>query len=166
MTRRPLILLVALAVVGCQDPYTHDDAKPQRRDPQTRTVPRASSARAELAARRFAALWTNWTWQTTAATQRELSQLAVAPLARQLRANAASARVDATLARDRPASHGTVVAAQVRADGAAAHGLVVTREQSFTNGRADLGGRRYRVYLITATLRRGRWEVSRWAPQP
>ena len=53
-----------------------------------------------------------------------------------------------------------------RAGHAQAAGIVVTREQTYTDGRADLGGRRYRVYLIRLTREPNGWGVSAWEPQP
>ena len=110
--------------------------------------------------------WINWDWRTAAKQQRALAQLAAGELARTLRANAASTRIDATIARDKPGSRGTVEAIQLTRTGTAAAGLIVTREQNSTGGRADLGGQRYRVYLVALQRRGGKWEVSRWAPQP
>jgi hypothetical protein len=110
--------------------------------------------------------WINWDWQTAAKRQRALAHLAVGELARTLRANAASARIDATFARDKPGSIGTVAAIQLTRRGGDAAGLVVTHEQSSTGEHADLGGQRYRVYLVTMQRDGGKWKVSRWAPQP
>jgi hypothetical protein len=59
-----------------------------------------------------------------------------------------------------------VAAISVSAHGGQASGLVVTHEQTYTNGRADLGGQRYRVYLIRMKRERHRWGVSAWQPQP
>jgi hypothetical protein len=110
--------------------------------------------------------WINWDWRTAAKQQRALAHLAAGELARTLRANAASARIDATIARDKPSSRGTVAAIQLTRTGTAAAGLIVTHEQRSTGGRADLGGQRYRVYLVALQRRGGKWKVSRWAPQP
>jgi hypothetical protein len=58
------------------------------------------------------------------------------------------------------------VAVDLRSRHGRTAGLVVTHEQSYTDGRADLGGAHYRVYL-TALEREGRrWEITRWEPQP
>jgi hypothetical protein len=95
-----------------------------------------------------------------------LSQSATGALAEQLRANAASARIDATLARDRPASRGTVVTTALRAQSARATGIVVTHEQALTDGHAALGGLHYRVYVVRLARASGGWEVSAWQPPP
>ena len=87
-------------------------------------------------------------------------------LAEQLRANAASARIDATVARDRPGSRGTVVTTALRASHAQADGIVVTHEQALTDGQAALGGLRYRVYVVRLARAGDGWEVSAWQPQP
>jgi hypothetical protein len=101
-----------------------------------------------------------------ATQQRHLAQLASGPLASQLRANANSARIDASLARDRPGSRGAIAAVDLTSHGPRSAGIVVTREQSYTDGHADLGGRRYRVYFIRLTREQNGWGVRAWEPQP
>lgn len=95
-----------------------------------------------------------------------MARSATGPLAEQLRANAVSARIDATLARDRPGSRGTVVTTVLRASNAQADGIVVTHEQGLTDGHAVLGGLRYGVYVVRLRRAPGGWEVSAWEPQP
>jgi hypothetical protein len=177
-------LLAALLVVGlasCADPYASDRAQPAQ-EPSPRNASPSDNARsgppaapitpgpapATTSARRaarFAARWINWDWQHAARQQRALARLATGALAEQLRANAASARIDATLARDRPGSRGTVVTTALRASNAQASGIVVTHEQALTDGHAALGGLRYRVYVVRLRAPGG-WEVSAWQPQP
>ena len=127
---------------------------------------RARRLRARGAARSFATRWVNWDWRSAASQQRTLARLATGGLARQLRANASSARVDATLARDKPGARGSVAAIDLKAGTTEVAGIVVTREQTYTDGRADLGGRRYRVYLIHLARDQNGWGVSAWEPQP
>jgi hypothetical protein len=167
-----LALAVAVALAGCQDPYANDGSRPEPARRRTAPAP-ADTAEPEPAAiparaivRSFAMRWINWDWRTAANQERDLARLATAKLGRTLRANAASARIDATVARDKPGSRGTVAAIELKTTGAVTAGLVVTREQSSTDGHADLGGRRYRVYLVALELEDENWEVSRWAPQP
>ncbi len=95
-----------------------------------------------------------------------MSRSATGALAEQLRANAVSARIDATLARDRPGSRGTVVTTALRANSSQADGIVVTHEQGLSDGHAALGGLRYRVYVVRLARAPGGWEVSAWQPQP
>ena len=66
--------------------------------PAAGPVPAARRAGAfgTRAARSFATRWVNWDWRSAASQQRALARLATGGLARQLRANASSARVDAT----------------------------------------------------------------------
>ena len=45
-------------------------------------------------------------------------------------------------------------------------GLIVTLEQTYTDGHADLGGARYHVYRVRLSRARHRWEVTAWQPQP
>ena len=65
-----------------------------------------------------------------------------------------------------PGHAGTVAAIDLKANVADAAGVVVTREQTYTAGRADLGGQRYRVYLVRLTRDAIGWGVSAWQPQP
>jgi hypothetical protein len=178
-----LALVVALAPAGCQDPYVNDGSRPEPVRTRTAAAPGDTAAPGPAAtplateadpsvrsardvARSFAMRWINWDWRTAATQDRELARLAAAKLARTLRANAASARIDATVARDKPGSRGTVAAIQLRTTGLVPAGLIVTHEQTSTDGHADLGGQRYRVYLVALELQNAKWGVSRWAPQP
>jgi hypothetical protein len=178
-----LATLVVLALAGCADPYAHDRAQPAR-EPGPQPGSPSDSARpgppaapiapalapattsARRAARTFAARWINWDWQHAASQQRALARLATGALAEQLRANATSARIDATLARDRPGSRGTVVTTALRASNAQADGIVVTHEQALTDGHAALGDLHYRVYVVRLARTPSSWEVSAWQPQP
>ena len=177
---RVLAVSLAVTMTGCQDPYARDRARPAARpsatpgdigQPGAQAGPVLSSTARPApsprgAARSFATRWVNWDWRSAAGQQRTLARLATAGLARALRANASSARVDATLARDRPGARGSVVAIDLKAGNAEAAGIVVAREQTYTEGRADLGGQRYRVYLIRLKRERNGWGVSAWEPQP
>ena len=159
--------LATVALAGCADPYAHHHPLPRQpasaaRPPRTPIAPASAAA----AARAFAKEWINWDWRSAATQQRHLAQLARGPLADQLRANANSARIDASLARDRPRSRGAIAAVDLKPSHAKAAGIVVTREQTYTDGRADLGGRRYRVYLIRLTREPNGWGVRAWEPQP
>jgi len=160
MRRTAVGLAVGVLLGGCADPYR---SAPR---PAAPPVSALSVAPAADAARTFALRWINWDWRDASTQQQVLSRLAAGELAVQLLANAASARIGASLQRDKPSRRGRVAAAEVRTAGAAARGLVVTREQSYTAGRADLGGSHYRVYLVRLVRRDARWEVSAWKPQP
>jgi hypothetical protein len=183
---RTHILLAALLVValaGCADPYERDRTQPAP-EPAPRPASPTDNARpgppaapftpplvraaapARRAARSFAEAWINWDWQHAARQQRALARLATGALAQQLRANAVSARINATLARDRPGSRGSVVTTALRASNAQADGIVVTHEQSLTDGHTALGGLRYRVYVVRLRRATGAWEVSAWQQQP
>jgi hypothetical protein len=186
MTRASTViaLAAALALAGCQDPYASHHSQPEPAGTATNAPAPSDTAApgpaatplaggtnhpsraARNVARSFATRWINWDWRTAAEQQRALAQVASGKLARMLRANAASARIDATLERDKPGSRGTVAAIQLKTSGAVAAGVIVTHEQASTDGHADLGGQRYRVYLIALQRENGEWEVSRWAPQP
>jgi hypothetical protein len=180
-----LLAFAAVVVAGCRDPYTNDQrpsslpAAPVTRtatvgdgdSPGPPIVPtsdresdRRASAREVAAA--FARGWSNWDWQRAAVQPRALARLATGGLVAQLRSSARSASADASLARDRPGARGSVIAVDLKqTDGAARAGVVVTREQSYTGGHADLGGEHYRVYLVRLVHVAGGWVVSEWAPQ-
>jgi hypothetical protein len=179
-----LAALLVVALAGCADPYTSDHARPAPPPPtssrtksgdvdrpgppvgpQPETAERPSRS-ARQAARAFATGWANWDWRSAAGQQRALAGLATGDLAQQLRANESSTRIDASLARDKPASRGIVATIDLKTSQAHAAGLVVTREQPYTDGRADLGGQRYRVYVIRLTREQNGWGVSAWEPQP
>jgi hypothetical protein len=185
--RRPIPILAlgaALAFAGCQDPYRSDHAPRAAAQTATASPPATDNARPgppagrvadvtvrreatpRRAARAFALDWANWDWRTATSGQRALARLATGDLRAQLRANARSARLDASLARDRPGSRGLVAAISLRTHGTKASGIVVTHEQTYTNGRSNLGGRRYRVYVIRMKREHQGWGVSAWQPQP
>lgn len=193
MTRRKdpaAVLLACLALVSCQDPYTHSattDAPPGRHErhpvhprPGDELPPPAPSAAAavptfpEPAARRtartvleaFCSRWANWTWRTIDRQQSELAWLATGRLAEQLAAQARQARLDRTLRRDRLAMRGRLVALDLAPPGAHGHAVCVTREQEVRNGRGELAGGRHRVYLATLEHTAHGWGVSQWQPQP
>ena len=185
MTRQarqlPVPVLLALAVAGCQDPYRQqpgDDAQRPTTAPAAHTstpgpqaglvaaVAADSSSSARSTAKAFAARWINWDWRTAAAQQHALAGLATGPLAAELQASARAARDDQSLRRDKPSGRGSIAAINLRSDGRRAAGLIVTREQTYTDGRADLGGRRYHVYVIRLAAGPDRWGVTAWQPQP
>ena len=179
---RPLAMAAALALglSGCQDPYQHDRSQSsrtatpapgdaERPGPRARALPailetQASGARA--VARAFARGWSNWDWRTLPAHQRALARLAAARLAAELSANAEASAADASLARDRPGSRGSVIAVDLHAERGRASAVVVTREQTYTAGHADLGGQHHRVYRARLTRGVHGWEVSAWTPLP
>ena len=188
MTRRTALAVTLLALLvagsGCQDPYSSqplrsspsptsnreptpgDTSRPGARIPSLAPATARGSRSPRQAARSFAARWVNWDWRTVAEQQRSLARLATGPLAQRLRANGRSARIDASLARDKPGSRGAVAAIDLTTAADQASGVVVTREQTYTDGRADLGGQRYCVYLIRLKRERNGWGVSAWEPQP
>jgi hypothetical protein len=114
----------------------------------------------------FAERWVNWSWRDVAAQQRALADLADAPYAAQLRADAAHAGVDRSLFRARPFQAGRIVAIVIRANGRRRSAVVVTHERSFTDGVEDAGGARYRVYLASLVRHETGWRVHAWQPQP
>lgn len=188
MRRRPplaaIALALAFAIAGCQDPYAGDRARSaapatqgteatpgdiDRPGPPAGPAPVAAtdpSPSARRAARVFAMRWVNWDWRSVAGQQRALARLALGDLSRALRADPSSARIDASLARDKPGSRGTVAAIELKASDMQAAGIVVTHEQTYTDDRANLGGQRYRVYIVRLSREPHGWGVSAWEPQP
>src|SRR6185437_6883018 len=112
---------------------------------------------ARCAAATFARAWVNWDWRAVAAQQRALARMAVGPLAAELQANAQTASADASLSRDRPSSRGSIVASDLHPNRGRVSGLVVTREQTYTDGHADLGGQHYRVYQAVLVRAKSGW---------
>jgi len=181
-----LVVTGVLVLGGCRDPYNarSKPATPQRAASQASTaggsgdtgrpgpppaapyLPAATGSGVRTAALAFARAWVNWDWRTAAAQQRDLAGLSAGRLAAQLRSGARASATDASLARDKPSSRGDVVAVDLKLTRRAAAGVVVTREQSYTDGHADLGGAHYRVYLTALKRIGARWEITRWEPQP
>jgi hypothetical protein len=180
-------LLAALVFGGCRDPYQpqskpvshsrdaaraipttvpNDTAGPGGPPPPAPYLPPSHRSAVRTAAATFARRWINWDWQAAAAQQRELANLAAGQLAAQLRSSARVSVTDGSLARDKPSSRGEVVAVDLKQNRGTAAGLVVTREQSYTDAHADLGGAHYRVYLTALERIAGRWGITRWEPQP
>jgi hypothetical protein len=184
MTRAALALLAALAAVAfglaaCQDPYQTNQPDPRptatgtppthgdtRATPARSITPHERATGARAVALAFARAWSNWDWRTAAGQQRALAQLAVGRLAAQLRANADAAGSDASLARDRPGSRGRVIAVDLQRHHQGVAAVVVTREQTYTDGHADLGGQHHRVYRAALSRSALGWGISAWTPLP
>ena len=156
-----LLAIVACAAAGCQDPY-HERSAAVPTAPRRTAAPSSSTDTATA----FAKRWINWNWNTLPHQQRALARLAGGRLAAGLHADADAAARDETLARDQPANRGTVAAISLNPSPGSARGLVVTRERTYTNGHADLGGARYRVYRVAISASHDGWTVTEWAPQP
>lgn len=168
--------VLGVALAGCQDPWASSSqapsaGQPARTAPATAPpsgtgTPAAGAPTARAAARAFAQRWVNWDWGDAAAQQRVLARLAHGPLAAQLRAGARAAAADRSLERDRPGARGSVLALQVEGDDRRATALAVTRERTYTDGHADLGGERHRVYRAGLERTARGWSVSEWTPLP
>jgi hypothetical protein len=181
------VLIAASALAGCgSDPYagrleqaeretraelrgdTGVDAQPPREAPaDPAPVPPAGPApTADAALRDFALRFVNWSWQDPVGQQRVLAEMATGALERELRAAIGTA-VTATRRTDRPSHSGSVEALQMRGgEGPRRDGIVVTRERSYRDGRADEGGLRWTVYLGSSERVVGGWKVSAWEAQP
>jgi hypothetical protein len=188
MTRIATPLLAALAahafgLAACQDPYQTNQQKPppaatgtppsqgdiqqpSRARPTSSITPQAPAGGARAVAVAFARAWSNWDWRTAASQQRALARLAVGRLAAQLYANADAANKDASLARDRPGSRGRIIAIHPTRDRQGVAAIIVTREQTTTDGHADLGGQHHHVYRAALSRRQHGWGVTAWTPLP
>lgn len=163
------VLVAGFVVAGCADPYARHAESGVSGHGATRPASpavRSPEPSASAAAKAFATRWVNWSWRSVTAQQRALARLATGSLADELRADARASALDESLARDKPAGRGRVAALELRPRGRGAAGLVVTREQTYTDGHADLGGLRYRVYEVAVVPTARGWQVSSWAPQP
>lgn len=161
-----VLLTVACVATGCGGTYAPRPERPPA-VPGTRSKPaETTSLAASAAASAFARRWVNWDSRSLPGQQRALGRLATGALADQLRADAESAAREGSRERPDLASRGRVAAVRLKLCRTRATGLVVTREQSYTDGHADLGGRRYRVYLFELVDADHAWSVSAWAPQP
>jgi hypothetical protein len=147
-------------------PTQHEGERQGSRAGAITASARPGPGSARHVAEAFARLWVNWDWRSAAEQQHALARLATGTLARDLRADADSSRINANLTRDKPGVHGTVATIDLKTSGASAAGIVITREQTYTEGHADLGGRRYRVYRVRLRRDQDRWTVTTWAPQP
>lgn len=136
--------------------------------PTARTVahpPADVSPTPQLAVRRFAELYVNWTYRTLAAHQHRLAAMSVGPArAAQLRA-AAHTPADTELRQGRIRNTGTIATIGLRADTPAGSFVVVTHET--TDGNSEYVGLKaaYHVTLARVQHVRGGWAVSDWQPQ-
>jgi type IV secretory pathway VirB10-like protein len=176
MTRATAVLLLALAAVGCGDPYAQPDHQPPPQPPPGEQPARKLPSRAEHvdpeelaatpedAARRAAELTTNWTGGSAARQYRELARVTIGDARRQALEAAARLQTDPQLAAPGARSTATVEAVANRHPSDARRELlVVTRERVSADG---LDETRWRVTLATAERRSGGWALSRWEPQP
>jgi hypothetical protein len=118
-----------------------------------------ASARAVLTA--FARAWTNWSWRTILGSERQRALLATGALRRQLSRDRAGAQADATLARDRIASRGAVLAIDLQRRSPA---YVVVRETQTSAGVEAIGDSAIRVYRARLARTARGWLVAAWAP--
>lgn len=189
-----VLVVIALGVAGCSDPYaapppdradqptssptaTPEQAasRPQVGDTQPAAAPptpisepptrRALSSPTTLA-RAYAEQAVNWDWRGLANGLRVQRGLAAGPLEAELQRTAASVAVDESLARDRPGGRGHVLAVAVSGHGAERRVVVVTREQELQRGHATLEGERARVYTGAARLTDAGWRMWRWEREP
>jgi len=192
MRQATTILLVGLsaAVAACapEDPYTADrqDAR-ARQDEQLRraqaagdelappavardSAPPYAGARAsedpERIVRHFCAQWANWSYRTIERQQRRLAELSTVRLAAALAPTSSQRGLDTTLARDRFAVRGAVVAIDLEPGATRRRALCVTREEELEQGRDPLGDGVHRVYFARLQRSDNRWSVAAWQPQP
>ena len=190
-----VLLLAAGPLAGCglEDPYTTDQPADPTAPPAARfeeqlrrgqargdelappapagdSAPLYAGMRAaagpERLVREFCAQWANWSYRTIARQQRRLAQLATDGLAAQLAPSASQRALPGTLARDRFAVRGEVVAVDLLAGAERRGAICVTREEEYERGREALGDGAARVYRARLERGRGGWRVAAWQPQP
>lgn len=184
---------VALTTAGCgglKDPYAAEttaagDAErpvyegrtvapdepvdaPAPKQPETSVaVVAAPSSSPEQAARRFAVRFANWSWRNAAKQAQDLAALSAGELSGSYAADARTSGDVAALRTQKPSMQGTVETVTVRERrGPRARALVVTREESLSDGRLDEGGLRWNVYLAELERTRRGWSVTGWEAQP
>ena len=188
-------LVICLAVVGCADPdgerasrtatpqsgatagaalrnqRSAGDARvpePLPAPPVDESVlPPGSESRAPGSlARWYAREVVNWDWRTLARRLERLRARSAGRLAVELDDAIRGARRDESLARDRPASQGRVVAVSVQGTGASRVLVVVTRERETASGVEPLGPATHSVYIGTARRFADEWRMVAWRRAP
>ena len=194
METRALVARISVALVvglsACSDPYA--DRPPTSPLPAVSVSPRvqavtpeAGDARpaepapapflrgrrpagpsAERLARGYARSAINWDWRTLPERLAALRPLTAGPLSAELGGAMAAAKADESLARDRPASQGTVVAVMVSGNDSSRRLVVVTRERETAGGAEPLHGATHRVYLGEVRRVDGGWRMVGWSRAP
>jgi hypothetical protein len=187
----PLALCVALTLDACADPYadpaSHTPSAPRSSTagvsvgpgqpsgdvPPLEPTPAPSSTVGAVAApsplalaRAYARLTANWDWRTLSDRLEELREQSAGPLSAELTDASRATRADESLARDRPASQGTVVAVSVWGAGPSRRLVVVTRERETASGVEPLGPATHRVYLGEARRTADGWRMVEWRRAP
>jgi len=116
--------------------------------------------------RDFCAQWANWSYRTIERQQRRLAELSTVGLAAALAPTSSQRGLDTTLARDRFAVRGAVVAIDIEPGATRRRALCVTREEELEQGRDPLGDGVHRVYFARLQRSDNRWRVAAWQPQP
>ena len=135
-------------------------------EPREQPVARDTGRSARSVARAYAQLVINWEWNTLLRQLERATALATGALRTELARTAASARADASLARDRLGSRGHVLSVSARGLGAERRLVVATEEESLRAGRAPLEGPRAQVYTGTARLTGDGWRLTVWERRP
>jgi len=191
-----LILLVALAAAGLgascapENPYSAERKQQEgssrseeqlrrelaRGDELAPPAPKRDSAPAfagsaageapERVLRAFCAQWANWSYRTIERQQRRLIELSTPRLARELAPSSSQRTLDTTVARDRFAVRGEVIATDLRPGAGRRGAICVTREEELDHGRDPLGDGTHRVYFARLERNGRRWSVGAWQPQP
>lgn len=184
-----LLVMAALGVSGCSDPYASAPpepqpvssaaeapvARPEVGDAQPPAAPAPRAAEAADArtgrspgalARAFATRSINWDWRRLADDLATLRRLSTEPLTAELDRTAASVALDESLKRDRPGGRGRVLAVAISGHGSSRRVVVVTREQALERGRVTLEGKRARVYTGETRLTETGWRMRGWEREP
>ena len=186
-----MLIALSLALVACRDPYADPgatapsdarasdvsrvrptttpaaagDTRPTEPAPST-TERRRGAPSLTSFARAYARDAVNWDWRTLAVRLDGLRDRSAGDLSAELTDAIRAARIDESLARDRPASEGTVVAASVQGNGARRRLVVVTRERETASGVERLGPATHRVYLGESRRTADGWRMVEWRRAP
>jgi hypothetical protein len=181
-------LALCLAASGCTDPYSEPAS---RTPPSTSGTTHAAAAESTgdtrpleptpappiavgsvatpspaALARAYARAVVNWDWHTLANRLKGLRERSASALSADLAGAIRATRADESLARDRPASHGVVVAVSVQGRGVSRRLVVVTRERETASGVDPLGPATHRVYFGKARRIADGWRMVGWRRAP
>lgn len=108
----------------------------------------------------------NWDWRTLGDRLTALRSRSAGELSAELTAAIRATQSDESLARDRPASAGTVVTVSARPSNGSRQLVVVTRERETASGVEPLGPATHRVYAGEARRFASGWRMVTWRRAP
>ncbi len=124
----------------------------------------STSPTPQMALRRYALAYTNWTAANLPVHEHQLASLAIGPARLAAEQTAASGSAIASLARSRVENRGVVIAIAAGEGPARRQWVILTQEQ--TTGTGDYAGLPPTLHITYAQVRRvnHRWAVRTWDP--